>query len=120
MGRIAAGKPVESFAGNDTLNFGDFAGDPDTFALQVRGESMIEDHICDGDYVLVAKTSQAREGDIIVALVNNEETTLKRLYWEPGERVRLQPANSTMDPIYTRADNVEIKGRLVSVHRTIR
>ena len=55
LGRIAAGAPVEAIAGQDTLNFSDFAGDPDTYALQVRGESMIEDHICDGDYVLVEK-----------------------------------------------------------------
>src|SRR5215831_17423038 len=55
LGRIAAGSPVESLAGNDTLNFSDFAGDPNTYALQVRGESMIEDHICDGDFVLIAK-----------------------------------------------------------------
>jgi len=117
MGRIAAGVPVEAFAGNDTLNFGDFAGDPDTFALQVRGESMIEDHICDGDYVLVAKTSQAREGDIVVALVNNEETTLKRFYWEPGERVRLQPANASMQPIFVPREALSIQGKVLAVLR---
>jgi repressor LexA len=117
MGRIAAGVPVESFAGDDTLNFGDFAGDPDTFALQVRGESMIEDHICDGDYVLVAKTSQAREGDIVVALVNNEETTLKRFYWEPGDKVRLQPANASMAPIFVPRESLSIQGKVLAVLR---
>src|SRR5271170_8110994 len=63
LGRIAAGVPVEAIAGQDTLNFSDFAGDSNSYALQVRGDSMIEDHICDGDYVLVQKTGQAREGD---------------------------------------------------------
>src|SRR5271170_6898004 len=67
LGRIAAGAPVEAIAGQDTLNFSDFAGDPETYALQVRGDSMIEDHICDGDYVLVRRASQARDGEIVVA-----------------------------------------------------
>ena len=93
LGRIAAGSPVESFATQDSLNFGDFADDPKTFALEVRGESMIDDHICDGDYVLVQKTDRVRDGEIVVALVENTETTLKRFYDE-GEQVRLQPANS--------------------------
>jgi repressor LexA len=60
LGRIAAGQPVEAIAGEDTLNFADFAGDPDTYALKVRGDSMIEDHICDGDYVLIEEASSAR------------------------------------------------------------
>src|ERR1700674_4425559 len=99
LGRIAAGAPVESLAGNETLSFADFTGDPNTYALQVRGESMIEDHICDGDYVLVERATQARDGDIVVALVDGMETTLKRFYLEAGDRVRLQPANSAMRPI---------------------
>src|SRR6201999_2406647 len=99
-GRIAAGQPVETYAEREVVNFGDFAGSDDTYALQVRGESMIEDHICDGDYVLVERTETARDGEIVVALVNGAESTLKRFYREPGDRVRLQPANSTMDPIY--------------------
>jgi hypothetical protein len=66
LGRIAAGAPVEAIAGRDTLNFSDFAGNPGTYALQVRGESMIEDHICDGDYVLVENATEARDGDIVV------------------------------------------------------
>src|SRR4051812_16742354 len=95
LGRIAAGTPVESLAGQDTLSFSDFAGDPNLYALQVRGESMIEDHICNNDYVLVQKAAEARDGDIVVALVDGMETTLKRFYLEAGDRVRLQPANST-------------------------
>jgi repressor LexA len=117
FGRIAAGSPVEAIAGQDTLNFSDFTGDPNTFALQVRGESMIDDHICDGDYVLVERTPQARDGEIVVALVDGTETTLKRFYLEPGDRVRLQPANSSMQPILVPRSSVAIQGRVLAVLR---
>ena len=117
LGRIAAGAPVEALAGNDTLNFSDFAGDPNTYALKVRGESMIEDHICDGDYVLVARANEARDGDIVVALVDGMETTLKRFYLDSGSRVRLQPANSTMQPIYVPRESVQIQGKVLAVLR---
>ena len=117
MGRIAAGSPVEAIAGQDTLSFSDFVGDPDTYALQVRGESMIEDHICSGDYVLVEKAKDARDGDIVVALVDGMETTLKRFYREAGDRVRLQPANSTMQPIFLPQDSVAIQGKVLAVLR---
>jgi repressor LexA len=116
LGRIAAGAPVEAIAGEETLNFSDFAGDPGTYALKVRGDSMIEDHICDGDYVLIEKATEARDGDIVVALVEGVETTLKRLYDE-GERIRLQPANSSMQPIYVPRENVNIQGKLLAVLR---
>src|ERR1700691_3933266 len=117
LGRIAAGAPVEAIAGQDTLNFSDFAGDPGTFALQVRGESMIEDHICDGDYVLVEHAADARDGDIVVALVDGMETTLKRFYLEAGDRVRLQPANASMEPIFVNRAAVEIQGKVLAVLR---
>jgi repressor LexA len=117
LGRIAAGAPVESLAGNDTVSFADFAGDPNTYALQVRGESMVEDHICDGDYVLVQRAETARDGDIVVALVDGMETTLKRFYKEPGDRVRLQPANAAMQPIYLPASSVAIQGKVLAVLR---
>jgi repressor LexA len=117
LGRIAAGSPVEAIAGQDTLSFSDFVGDPDTYALQVRGESMIEDHICNGDYVLVEKATEARDGDIVVALVDGMETTLKRFYDEPGDRVRLQPANSTMQPILLPKSSVAVQGKVLAVLR---
>src|SRR5882757_7089590 len=69
LGRIAAGAPVETVEQNEVLNFADFAGSGDTFALEVRGNSMIDDHICDGDMILLERVSQARDGDIVVALV---------------------------------------------------
>src|SRR5258706_3476042 len=112
LGRIAAGQPVEAIAGEDTLNFADFAGDPDTFALKVRGDSMIEDHICDGDYVLIEKSSEAHNGDIVVALVDGTETTLKHFYNEPGDQVRLQPANALMQPILLERGRLQIQGKL--------
>jgi repressor LexA len=117
LGRIAAGSPVESLAGQDTLSFADYTGDPNTYALQVRGESMIEDHICDGDYVLVERAAEARDGEIVVALVDGMETTLKRFYLEPGDRARLQPANSTMNPIYVSRASLAIQGKVLAVLR---
>lgn len=117
LGKIAAGLPVESAGGTDTVNFADFAGDPNTYALQVRGESMVEDHICDGDYVLVQRAETARDGEIVVALVNGAESTLKRFYREPGDRVRLQPANASMEPIYVPGAAVAIQGKVLAVLR---
>ena len=116
-GRIAAGAPVEAIAGQDTLQFSDFTGKGETFALQVSGESMIEDHICSGDFVLVERTQQANEGDIVVALVGSAETTLKRFYRERDGRIRLQPANSSMQPILVEPADLQIQGRVLAVLR---
>jgi len=116
-GCIAAGSPVEALEGKDTLAFADFVGQEGTYALQVRGDSMIEDHICDGDYVLVERTTSARDGDIVVALVGGTETTLKRYYRDSADAVRLQPANSTMSPIIVPASQLMIQGRLLAVLR---
>ena len=116
-GRIAAGAPVEAIEGQDTLQFADFAGKGDTFALQVSGESMIEDHIVSGDYVLIEKTQQANDGEIVAALVDGRETTLKRLYHEPDGRIRLQPANASMQPIILDSGNVQVQGRVLAVLR---
>src|SRR5579884_1315919 len=120
-GRIAAGSPVEAIAGQDTLAFADFTGkDGNTFALEVRGDSMIEDHICSFDYVLVEKTAEVKKGDIVVALVAGSETTLKRFYHEPDGRTRLQPANASMEPIFVDPAGLQIQGRLISVLRKYR
>lgn len=116
-GRIAAGTPVEAIEGQDTLQFADFAGKGDTFALQVSGESMIEDHIMNGDYVLVERAQQAQDGEVVVALVDGREATLKRFYHEPGGRIRLQPANAAMQPILVDASSVQIQGRVLAVLR---
>jgi repressor LexA len=117
LGRIAAGAPVEAIAGEDTLNFSDFAGDPGTYALKVRGDSMIEDHICDGDVVLVERSARVKDGDIVVALVEGKETTLKRFYRDSEDTARLQPANAAMQPIFAEADQVQVQGVVVGVMR---
>jgi repressor LexA len=120
LGRIAAGMPVESVPDPVSLNFSDFAASSDTFALEVRGDSMIEDHICSGDFVLIEKASEVRDGEIVVALVDGLETTLKRFYREPDGSVRLQPANSTMEPIRVPAASVQLQGRVLAVLRKYR
>ena len=116
-GRIAAGVPVEAIAGLDSIQFADFTGKGDTFALQVSGESMIDDHICSGDFVLVERTQQVNEGDIIVALIGGSEATLKRFYRERDGRIRLQPANASMQPILVDPANLQIQGRVLAVLR---
>ncbi len=119
MGRIAAGQPVESFDRGGSVSFADFANAADTYALEVRGDSMIEDHICSGDFVLVQRINHVRNGDIVVALVEKRETTLKRFYDE-GDAIRLQPANSEMTPIRVPKPDVEIQGKLLAVLRKYR
>jgi len=120
MGRIAAGAPVETVEQHETLNFADFTAGGNTFALEVRGDSMIEDHICDGDLILVERVQQALDGDIVVALVSGTETTLKRFYREGEDMVRLQPANSALQPILVPAADVRLQGRLLAVLRKYR
>jgi repressor LexA len=120
VGRIAAGAPVEALEHREALRLGDFAGNPDVFALEVRGDSMIEDHICSGDLVLAEHTAQVRDGDIVVALVGGSEATLKRYYREPGDKARLQPANSSMEPIVVPLENLQIQGRVLAVLRKYR
>jgi repressor LexA len=120
LGRIAAGAPVEAVEQRETLNFADFAGGANTYALEVRGNSMIDDHICDGDVILLEKATEAKDGDIVVALVSGSETTLKRLYRESADTIRLQPANSAVKPIVVPAADVQIQGRLLAVLRKYR
>ena len=117
LGTIAAGQPIETYSSNEGLSFSDFQGARDVYALEVRGESMIDDHIMEGDYVLVEKTNQVRNGEIVVALVGGDESPLKRFYRESANKVRLQPANSTMEPIMVAAEDVQIQGRVLAVHR---
>lgn len=117
MGRIAAGQPVEAIANPETLHFADFADAANVYALEVRGESMIEDHICSGDFVLVEQTNSVKNGDIVVALVDGNEATLKRYYAEPDGRVRLQPANSSMAPIMIDPSALEIQGKVLAIMR---
>ncbi len=116
VGRIAAGKPIEQVETPETISLTDFTRAKDVFVLQVMGESMQDEHIMNGDYVLVEKTDSAREGEIVVALVNGSETTLKRFY-RAGEQIRLQPSNAAMQPIMVPAEAVRVQGRVVAVLR---
>jgi len=119
-GRIAAGMPLEAVEQTETLNLADYIGGASTYALEVRGNSMIEDHICDGDVVLLEKVNEAKDGDIVVALVAGTEATLKRIYREPGDQIRLQPANAALEPIIVPAADVQVQGRLLAVLRKYR
>ncbi len=117
LGYIAAGSPIEpntdtnaSFKVSPEL----ITGKKRSYVLQVKGKSMIEDHIEDGDYIVVEETETVSNGDIVVALLDNGLATLKRFYREVT-RVRLEPANSTMSPIY--ATNVRIQGKVVGLIR---
>ena len=116
LGRIAAGKPIEAMENPETISLQDFTGSKDVFVLQVRGDSMQDEAILDGDYVLVEKAPAARDGEIVVALVDGAETTLKRFYKE-GDRIRLQPSNAAMPPIIVSAAAVQLQGRVIGVLR---
>jgi repressor LexA len=119
-GRIAAGTPVEAIPGRDTLNLGEFLSDENLYALEVRGESMIEDHICDGDVVLVERSAHVKDGDIVVALIEGEQATLKRYYRESETTARLQPANASMPPIHVPLADLQLQGRVLAVLRKYR
>lgn len=123
VGRIAAGEPIEALEGeHETIEFPASLVTGDCYALRVKGRSMIEDCIADGDVVLVRPQETAENGEIVVALLDDETTmggaTLKRLYRERG-RIRLQPANAEMDPIYVNPDACRIQGRVVALFRQI-
>jgi len=118
LGRIAAGQPVEAVPAPETFSFGDFTGGRgNLFVLRVKGDSMIDDHICNGDYILVEGTQTAENGEIVVALIEGTDATLKRFFRSPNGRVRLQPANAQMDPIVVPARDVKIQGRVIGVLR---
>lgn len=117
LGRIAAGQPVEAVENPETLSLGDFTRSKNVYVLQVKGDSMVDDHILDGDYIIVEQTENANNQDIVVALVRGEETTLKRFFREPGGKVRLQPANAQMPPIFVPAKDIQIQGRVIGILR---
>jgi repressor LexA len=113
-GQIAAGVPVLAEEQTEHVDFAEMFGDDDNFCLKVKGESMIDDQIADGDYVVVRKQETARDGEIVVALVDKQEATLKRFYREKN-RYKLVPANSNMRPIYS--NDVEILGVVTGLVR---
>jgi len=116
MGRIAAGRPVEALENPESISLADFTRSKDVYVLQVTGESMQDEHIVNGDYVLVEKTNTARDGEIVVALVNGSDATLKRLFRQ-GDKIRLQPSNVAMAPMVVPAVAVQVQGRVIGVLR---
>lgn len=118
MGTIAAGRPLEAVPTVETIAVPSdmVAGRGRTFVLKIQGDSMIEEHIRDGDYVIIEERKVAQDGESVVALVDGSEATLKRFYRDAG-RVRLQPANPAMEPIVLAADRVQIQGVVVGLIR---
>ena len=117
LGLIAAGEPIEAYTDpNATISVSPFlvSSKAHSYVLQVKGESLIEEGILDGDYVVIEQTDQANDGQIVVALLEGDVVTLKRIFREK-ERVRLEPANAKMAPIFTQ--NVKIQGKVVGVIR---
>ena len=121
LGRVAAGKPIEAISTPETLPVpeGLLPGRGDYYSLRVQGDSMIEEHIEDGDYVIVKAGDQAVNGEMVVALVDQESVTLKRFFRE-GALVRLQPANQTISPIILPAESVKLQGVVVGLIRKYR
>ncbi len=118
LGVIAAGLPLQTMTDTvDSLDLSEDLCPVGCYVLRVKGESMIEDHIMDGDLVLVNPKASVKDGDVVVALVEGETATLKRLYREKGH-VRLQPANSAMDPIIVK--DVEVQGKVEAVIRRVK
>ena len=116
-GRIAAGQPIEAIAGNETIPVPPpLRTEKPCYVLEVKGDSMIEEGILDGDWVVIEQRDYARNGEIVVALVNGEEATLKRIEQKQG-RVILHPANSSMRPMSYRPEQVQIQGVLVGQMR---
>lgn len=116
LGHIAAGKPIEVMDHREMMALLPDAGDKDIFVLKVKGNSMIEDHIQDGDYVIVERRNVAENGETVVALIDNDQATLKRFYREK-DRVRLQPAHPDMKPIIVREGDFAIQGVVIGVLR---
>jgi repressor LexA len=120
LGLIAAGSPIEALENKESIVVpSDMVGRRETYVLKVRGNSMIGDGILDGDYVVVEKRDHARNGETVVALINNHEVTLKRFYIE-AEGVRLQPANPAIAPIFLANGDFAIQGVMIGLLRKLR
>lgn len=118
LGRVAAGSPIEAISSSETVFVPeDMVGRRDTYVLQVRGESMIDEQIRDGDYVIVEDRTSVRDGEMVIALVGGDSVTLKKLYREGEGRVRLQPANRRMKPIFVDQDDLRVQGVVIGVLR---
>jgi repressor LexA len=117
LGYVAAGAPIEAIAGVETIAVPEsLAGRRDTYVLRVKGDSMIDEQIRDGDFVIVEDRKMAENGEMVIALVGGSDVTLKKFYRENG-RVRLQPANPAMQPLILDAGQVQVQGVVVGVMR---
>jgi len=117
LGFVAAGAPIEAVATSESIAVPeDLVGKRDTYVLKVRGDSMIDEQIRDGDYVVVEDRKTAENGEMVIALLGGSDVTLKKFYREDG-RIRLQPANPTMQPIMVAPEHVQIRGVVVGVMR---
>ena len=117
MGYVAAGAPIEAITSNETIAVPEhFIGKRDTYVLRVKGDSMIDEQIRDGDYVIVEDRKTAQNGEMVIALLNGTEVTLKSLY-RNGTTIQLQPANPAMQPIIVKEDALQIQGVVVGVMR---
>lgn len=117
LGYVAAGAPIEAVASAETIAVPeDLVGRRDTYVLRVRGESMIDEQIRDGDFVIVEDRKTAENGEMVIALLGGSDVTLKKFYRDNG-LVRLQPANATMQPLVVDADHVQVQGVVVGIMR---
>ncbi len=119
-GRIAAGQPLEAIPRQELISLAAITRGRDCFVLEVRGDSMVDAHILDGDYIVVEPVAKARNGDIVVALIDAEEATLKTWYREEDGTIRLQPANPRLQPIRLEPGRVQVQGRVRGVLRRYR
>ena len=120
LGRIAAGLPIEAIPDHDEIDLSEFFIRPNRFVLKVSGDSMVEAGILDGDMVVVERASTARDGDIVVALIDREEATLKTLKRNPDNSISLVPSNSSMKTMRYAAERVQIQGIVVGQMRSYR
>mgnify|MGYP001247295359 FL=1 len=117
LGYVAAGSPIEAVVGSESIAVPeDLVGKRETYVLRVRGDSMIDEQIRDGDYVIVEDRRTAENGEMVVALLEGSDVTLKKFYRENGH-VRLQPANPAMAPLVVEADRVQVRGVVIGVMR---
>jgi repressor LexA len=119
LGNVAAGVPIEAIPDNETVAVPEdfLARGGDHYVLRVKGDSMIDEQIRDGDYIVVSAKNTAANGETVVALVRGESATVKKFYRENDGRIRLQPANVTMGPIFLRGNEVAIQGVVIGVLR---
>ncbi|GMR06242.1 MAG: transcriptional repressor LexA [Gammaproteobacteria bacterium] len=120
LGKIAAGRPIEAIPGHDEINIAEMLLGEERYVLQIEGDSMIDAGILDGDLVVIQHTNTANDGEIVVALIDDQEATLKRLFHLSGRRIKLVAENHNLSPLIYPADRVRIQGVLTGQLRSYR